>query len=110
MNKVKGKMINMTKINVDTDIISNNLLPLAKSEMDKISNAVYYANRVHFPNGEYDWPKIVGELNDCREESNKYIRWIADINEKYVNHLVDRIDDINSISIDELKKYISVVK
>lgn len=100
----------MPKINIDTDVISNSLLPLARSEIDKISSAVSSANRVHFPNGEYDWSEIMGELNDCREESNKYIRWIADINDKYVNHLVNRIDDINSISVSELKKYISVVK
>lgn len=100
----------MAKVNVDTDVISNNLLPLAKSEVDKISNAISSANRVHFPNGEYDWSGIVGELYDCREESNKYARWVADIKDKYVNHMVTRVDEINSISIIELKKHISIVK
>ena len=100
----------MSKVTVDTDVISNSLLPLATREVDKISNAISSANRVHFPNGEYDWSGIVGELSDCSEEAKTYARWVADINDKYVNHMVNRVDDINSISVEELKKHISVVK
>lgn len=100
----------MSKVTVDTDVISNSILPLATSEVNKISSAISSANRVHFPNGEYDWSGIVGELSDCSEEAKKYARWVADINDKYVNHMVNRVDDINSISVEELKKHISVVK
>ena len=54
----------MSKVTVDTDVISNSLLPLARSEVDKISNAISSANRVHFPNGEYNKSNIVEELKD----------------------------------------------
>lgn len=100
----------MSKVSIDTDVISNILLPLSRSEVDRILNAISSANQVHFPNGEYNWSGIVGDLNDCKEEGNKYVGWISDMNDKYVNHMVNRVDDINSIAIDEPKKHTSIVK
>lgn len=100
----------MAKINIDTNMIGNNLYPLAKNEVTKLSNAISLANRVFFPNGEYDWSGIVGDLNDCKQSIDKYIRWLEDMNEKYINHMTDRVDEISSVKITELKKHDMIVK
>lgn len=100
----------MAKMKIDTDVIANTLLPLAKSEISKLSGVISMANAVSFPNGEYNWSSIIGELEDCREEANKYYNWIENINDKFVNNMNDRIEEISTVAITEIKKRVSGVK
>lgn len=100
----------MSKVKIDTDMVSNTLLPLANNEINKLNGVISIANTVSFPNGEYNWSAIVGEIEDCREQANKYYNWISNVNEKFVNSATDCVDEINNTSITEIKRRTTVVK
>ncbi len=100
----------MAKVKINTDIVSNTLLPLAKNETNKISNVISMANSVSFPNGEYNWSSIINELDDCREMSVKYCNWLSSINERFINNTNSCIDEINSTTITEIKRRATIVK
>lgn len=100
----------MAKMSIDTDAISNTLLPLTKNEISKLGSVISIANSVSFPNGEYNWSAIVGELEDCKEQANKYYHWLENIKDKFVNNMSDRVEEINSVQITEIKKRSAGVK
>ncbi len=100
----------MAKMSIDTDAISNTLLPLAKNEISRIDNAISIANSVSFPNGEYNWSAIVNELGDCKAQANKYYRWLENIKDKFVNNMSDRVDEISAVTVTEIKKRVTRVK
>lgn len=100
----------MAKVKIDTDVVSNTLLPLAKNEINKLSNVISVASTVSYPNGEYNWSSIVNELEDCREQANKYYNWIANVNNKFINMTTDCVDDISSTAVTEIKRRTTIVK
>ena len=48
----------MTKVSIDTDKISNSLLPIAQNEKNKLSSAKKCASKVSMPNGENYWRNV----------------------------------------------------
>lgn len=100
----------MAKMSIDTDVISNTLLPLTKNEISKLNSVISIANSVSFPNGEYNWSAIVGELEDCREQASKYYNWLENIKDKFVNNMNDRVEEINNTMVTEIKKRVTGVK
>ncbi len=100
----------MSKMSIDTDAISNTLLPLTKNEISKLNSVISIANSVSFPNGEYNWSGIVNELDDCKNQARKYYSWLENIRDKFVNNMNDRVDEINSVTVTEIKKRVSRVK
>lgn len=100
----------MSKVKIDTDSISNTLLPLASNEINKLNSVISMANSFSFPSGEYNWSSIINELEDCKEQANKYSNWISNINDRFINNISDRVEDINITAITEIKKRNTVVK
>lgn len=100
----------MSKMSIDTDAISNTLIPLSKNEISKLNSVISMANSVSFPNGEFNWSNIVGELEDCRDQAKKYYGWIENIKDKFVNNMNDRVDEINATMVVEIKKRVTGVK
>lgn len=100
----------MSKMSIDTDAISNTLLPLSKNEISKLDNVISMANSVSFPNGEFNWSNVIGELEDCRDQAKKYYSWIGNIKDKFVNNMNDRVDEINATMVVEIKKRVTGVK
>lgn len=100
----------MSKMCIDTNVISNTLLPLSKNEISKLGSVISMANSVSFPNGEFNWSSIIGELEDCKNQATKYYNWMENIKEKFVNNMNDRIEEINTTTVTEIKKRTTGVK
>jgi len=100
----------MAKMNIDTDVISRTLLPLAKNEITKLGNVISIAEGVSFPSGEYNWSGIVSELEDIRELTNKYYNWLVNTNDKFNNNISDRVEEIVNSNVTEIKKHGGLVK
>lgn len=94
----------MAKVSIDTDKISSSLLPTAKTEISQISNARSAAGTISFPNGEWNWNGVCGQIDDCVSRASKYSSWMTEINQKFVSSLTDNVDEINSITVEEVKQ------
>lgn len=100
----------MSKINVDTDLIGKELIPLASDELKNINNALQSAQSVTLPDGDYSWKNVISELSDCSNLASKYNEWINRIQTKYNNKINDSIEDISSIKIEDMLKRLPIVK
>lgn len=96
----------MSKVDIDTDKISNDLIPLAREQYGKIVSARGNASKVSIPNDAYDWGSVYSKIDDCVSQSDKYLKWIESINTSYVNDITNKVDDINNIQIENISKYV----
>ncbi len=92
----------MTKVSINTDKISNSLLPTAQNEKNKISSTKRCASRVSMPNGENYWGNVTSQLSDCEDKINKYINWINDLKNKVSSGMNNGVDNINKLVVDKV--------
>lgn len=100
----------MAKVKFNNTVISNTILPLIKTEINQLHATIGSADAVNFPNGEFNWSGIKGELEDCLNEANKYNQWVSTINSQLSNAMVNATDAINSVSVKEINRSQSIVK
>lgn len=92
----------MTKIKIDTQKVSNLLLPAAANEKQKIESAKNLASRVSMPGGENYWGDVISKLSDCDEKISKYINWLNDLNSEILNDISNNVESINSVKIEKV--------
>lgn len=92
----------MTKVSINTDKISNSLLPTAQNEKNKIISAKSCANGVLMPNGETYLKDITSQLSDCEDKMNKYINWITDLKNKASISMNNGVNNINKITVEKV--------
>jgi hypothetical protein len=94
----------MSKITIDIDKINKDLIPNAKTQKSNVLNALIYAKKVNFPNGDFNWGDISSKLDDCVSNSDKYLQWIEGQSRKFSNNINNIIEDVSLIDIEEVKK------
>ena len=93
----------MAKVDIDTDKFNNELLPLAFQAWNQINLAMQYGGDVNFPNDEYSWSwNIQDRIRDCNDLAAKYKDWAAGVKDKFINNITNGLDDISSITVDEI--------
>ncbi len=97
----------MATIILDTDKIINELLPLSECKYQHIGDAYSHAKKVA---DDTNWSRIVGQLEDCVNQTKKYIEWLKNTNTAYVNTINTGIEEINNTKIEEVEKCKLVVK
>jgi hypothetical protein len=100
----------MAVILLDTDKINNELVPLAENKLGNINSASDISKKVVLENGESNWTTISNQLEECANQTKKYIEWLKNINITYVNTINNGIETINSAKIEEIDKCKLVVK
>lgn len=93
----------MTKIMVDTEKIGKDLINDVKKTKSYITYAKQTAQKVNFPNDEYDWSNITSHISDCEDELNKYINWMNELNKNYKSNINEFIDKLDKIQVDKLE-------
>ena len=96
----------MLEVDVDTDRISKELLPIVKNKLSNILLAQDYATKVDMLNEEYDWSNISNEIIECAKKTINYLKWIEYINSLYINEITNKIEDISNVEILEISKII----
>ena len=96
----------MSKVDIDTDKISNELIPLAREQYGKILSARGSASKVSIPNDAYNWSDVYGKIDDCVTKSDKYAKWLESINTSYVNDITNKVDEFNTIEVEKISKFV----
>ncbi len=94
----------MSKVMIDTDKISNNLMPMVSNARSSISTARSCASRAYFPREDYGWNRVCSNLSDCVERVGKYYNWANGLNQKFVRCLQQNLENISSIQVEAIKK------
>lgn len=92
----------MSKIIIDCDKIDNLLTPITKNQLSQLRSAATAASRVNFPNDEFNWGKIVTDINDSIDDIKSYYEWIADVVEKMKTNITNFEEELDNISITEI--------
>lgn len=101
----------MANIMIDTDKISNSLIPSVEGAKSKISNAKEKAQKVHLPHScPYSWSSIISDIGDCSEKLGNYLSWIREINRRINVTNTNSKEDISKIKIEEVKRQNIIVK
>lgn len=100
----------MSKVNIDTDLVRKNLLPLVNSEQSKIDTAASSASSISFPDGDLGWGSVHSELSDCSSLFKKYNEWINRVNTAYNNDIKNSVESIISLNIEDVNKREPIVK
>lgn len=100
----------MAKIEIDTDLMLNELLPLVGEEVKNINNTLSSAQEVSFPDGGFGWGNVVSNISDCASLSSKYSNWINRMQSSYNTSINDNIDVISKLKIEDINKRESIVK
>lgn len=95
----------MAKVDIDTDKISSDLIPLAREQYGKIVSARGNASKVSIPNDAYNWSDVYSKIDDCVTQSDKYLKWIENLNTSYVNDITNKVDEFNTIEIESISKF-----
>ena len=93
----------MSKLLIDTDKIDNDLLSQARNSKSHIQTTRNNAQRVNMPNDDYNWSRVTSQIEDCVDETEKYINWIKEVNRKYKDGIINSTDLINKVNTTELQ-------
>ena len=93
----------MSKIIVDCDKMNSLLIPLAANQLNQLKSVVSSAQKVNFPEDLFNWKEIINDVNDSIEEVKNYSDWIKNSLEEYSTNVNNFVDEINEISITEIK-------
>lgn len=98
------------KIFLDTEKISNNIIPLAKKETESLKDAISMASSTSVPNGDTSWSAVISELRENSQQATNYYNRIVEMNTGLINVLTNMPEEIGNMSIIEIPKKQSVVK
>ena len=62
----------MAKVDIDTDLMNNELLPVVADEVKHMNNALSNAQTISFPDSGFGWGNIINNISECVTLSNKY--------------------------------------
>ena len=90
----------------------NNNVTLAKvnSAISSLETAKSIASSTSYPNGEYDWSSVGGQINDCISDTKKYKSNLENINDEATSAITEFEEDLSTVKITEIKKAESIVK
>lgn len=100
----------MAKVNIDTDLMNNELLPMVTDEVKHINNALSNAQTISFPDSGFGWGNIINNISECVTLSNKYSNWINRVYSSYNKNIIDNVDALTKLQMEEVKKRESIVK
>ena len=100
----------MPKVKIDTDKISKDLLPAAKTSYSEINTTKSYANNVYIPYGEYNWSNVSGQIRDCADRVSKYYDWVNSLNKRFVTNINRNLEEIQMIQVEAIQKSDIIVK
>ena len=99
----------MPIIYFDKDKADNLLIPSLENELQKLSNTIEKANHIQFPKGEFNFPSVVGDLNDCKRTVQRYKSWI-NTTKNEINTLENNLEEeIGKLEIAEIPLNESIV-
>ena len=94
----------MSKVVIDTDKITNELLPMASNAQEEVVDAKSCARRAYFPYNDFGWGGVCGSLDECIENTRKYYNWANGLSQRFSTCLKQGLEDINSIHVESIKK------
>ena len=92
----------MAKVSIDTEVLSRDLVPLAKKGLNQICDVRNNAAYTDFPYDDYNWGNIYERIDSCVDDTVKYVNWINGICYKFNNSVANCVADINKIVVDDV--------
>lgn len=95
----------MGRVRIDTDKMSNDLLPCVKSACD-IGGAVRdCAGRIYFPYDDYGWwNDVYNNVCECLDSVQRYHNWVVDMSNRFSTQIQQSVDEFNGISVEKIQK------
>lgn len=100
----------MAKIDIDTDLCANDLLPTVADEVNFLKNALDEAQVISFPDSGFVWGNIISDISDCSDIANKYSEWINRVHSSYVNNINNNVEALTKLNIEDIKVKETIVK
>lgn len=101
----------MAIVMINTDKISNNLVPDIGKLKSSVFSVLEKAGGVNLPyNCPYSWSDIVNNISDCSDKLDNYLIWIKEISRLTDSAINNARDDLNKLVVEEIKIQKVVVK
>ncbi len=101
----------MAIVMINTDKISNNLIPDIGKLKSSVFSALEKAGGVNLPyNCPYSWSDIVNNISDCSDKLDNYLIWIKEIKRLTEAATKNTSDDLSKLVIEEIKMQNIIVK
>ena len=100
----------MAKVEIDTDVEGNELLPLVEEEVKNLNAALDEASVISFPDSGFGWGNVISKISDCVNIANKYNNWINRVHTSYIKNINDNTEVLAKFKLDDVKIKETIVK
>lgn len=100
----------MAKIEINTDLMQKELLPLVSEELKTINDTLSSAQEIYFPDSSLGWGNIISNISDCVRLANKYNNWVNRIHSSFTNNINENLEILNNFKTDDIKRKGNIVK